>query len=490
MAKICLCLTAPTIAENLEVLERYRGKADIAELRVDFLLPAEQHSIRQFPALAGLPVILTIRRPADGGRWTEGEGARLVLYSRGLAFADADSRKNFAYVDLESDFHAPAIEEAARTFRIRIIRSLHDISGMPPNCEAILRTLPRHPDEIAKLAAKPQSMKDCIDLYRATENPGKSSRIVIGMGPFGLWTRVLADRLGSEFSYTSPLDSGGHSAAPGQVDPTALERDFRYRALDRDTGFLAEIGPGLPSSTLSASLNEAFGREGRNLAMIPMTVDNPADFLQFADVTGLAGFALSGAFRSQAQVFCSSVDRQAQRSGMVTAMQRREFGWEGFDLETPCLVSAIRRAAGSRRLLFTECVVVGRGALARSAVLAAAALGASVKVTDRPMSLPDRESGRRPRCLWAGPDGSSLQASGRRRMFILAGGQDDAPACLPYYRFSGRERILDVGGAAQADAFLNRAREAGCAVHGGAAFQAARAENLFAAFTESMEERS
>lgn len=490
MAKICLCLTAPTIAENLEVLDRYRGKADIAELRVDFLLPAEQYSIRKFPALAGLPVILTIRRPADGGRWTEGEGARLVLYSRGLAFADADSRKNFAYVDLESDFHAPAVEEAARTFRIRIIRSLHDMSGMPPNCESVLRGLPRHPDEIAKLAAKPQSMKDCIELYRATENRGKSSRIVIGMGPFGLWTRVLADRLGSEFSYTSPLDSGGRIAAPGQVDPAALERDFRYRSLDRGTGFLADIGPALPPSALSSSLNEAFGREGRNMAMIPMMVDTPADFLQFADVAGLAGFALSGAYRGQAQVFCSGVDRQARRSGMVTAMRRREFGWEGFDLETPCMIGAIRKAAGAKRLFLTECVVVGRGALARSAVLAAASLGASVKVTDRPMSMPGRTPGRGLRCAWTGTDGSALRYAGRRRIFVLAGGQDDAVATLPYYRFSGAERILDLSGQPQADAFQNRAREAGCEVHDGAAFQSARTESLFTAFAGSMEERS
>jgi 3-dehydroquinate dehydratase / shikimate dehydrogenase len=486
MAKICLCLTASTIAEDLEILERYRGKADIAELRVDFLLPSEQQSIRKFPALAGLPVILTIRRKADGGRWSEGEGARLVLYSRGIAFADSDSRKNFAYVDLESDFHAPAVEEAARTFRIRIIRSLHDMSGMPPNCEAVLRTLPRYSDEIAKLAAKPQSMKDCLDLFRATVGRGKASRIVIGMGPYGLWTRVLADRLGSELSYTSPLDSGGNIAAPGQVDPAALERDFRFRSLDGDSGFLAEIGPALPSAELSARLNEAFGRRGRNLAMIPMAVDSQADFLEFADIAGLSGFSIAAPYRLQAPVFCSMIDGESRRSGMVTAMRRSETGWEGFDVETPCLASAIREISGGRGLRFSECVVVGKGALARSAVLAASALGASVMATDRELSFRGGNGMRRLRCRWAGREGDALGKPSKRRLFVLAGedpsGRESERDPLPYYRFSGSERVLDLAGSPRDEALLNLARESGCSIHGAAAYQAARSESLFTVF--------
>lgn len=483
MAKICLCLTAPTISANLEALERYREKADIAELRVDFLAPSEQHSIRRFPALAGLPVILTIRRPVDGGHWTEGEGARLVLYSRGLAYADSDGRKNFAYVDLESDFHAPAVEEAARTFGIRIIRSHHDMAGMPPNCEAMLRSLPRHPDEIAKLSVRPQSIKDCLDLYRAAGDPGKSRRIVIGMGPYGLWTRVLADRLGSEFTYASPLDSGGNSAAPGQVDPAALERDFRYRALDRDTGFLADIGPGLPCSELSGALNEAFGRQGLNLAMIPMAVDSPADFLGFADEAGLAGFAVSPAYRFLAPVFCSSVDDQARRSGMVTAMRRSQEGWRGFDLETPCMARALKAAAGGKSLRFRECAVVGGGALARSAILAARSLDARVYSTDRSLAFPDDSERRRTDCRWMEADGGGLRPNASRRLIVLADERESA-ASLAHYRFSGRESVLDLDGEGRADAFIERARGFGCSIHDATVLRQERAESLFLAFAE------
>lgn len=34
--KICLTLTGKTLAENLELLNKYRSYVDMAELRVDF----------------------------------------------------------------------------------------------------------------------------------------------------------------------------------------------------------------------------------------------------------------------------------------------------------------------------------------------------------------------------------------------------------------------------------------------------------------------
>jgi 3-dehydroquinate dehydratase/shikimate dehydrogenase len=92
-------------------LEKYRKLIDLAELRVDCLDPDERFLIRSFPEKAGVPVILTIRRKIDGGQYIGGEGARIVLLSKGLAFADANRRRNFAYVDIEEDLNVPSLEE-------------------------------------------------------------------------------------------------------------------------------------------------------------------------------------------------------------------------------------------------------------------------------------------------------------------------------------------------------------------------------------------
>jgi len=128
MAKICLSLTGKTIQQNLDILKKYRKFIDIAELRADCLAPDERLQIRRFPELAGLPVILTIRRISDSGFFTGGESTRIKLFAQGLAYAEADARLNFAYVDIEDDLDVPSLEEAARTFGTRIIRSYHKAS--------------------------------------------------------------------------------------------------------------------------------------------------------------------------------------------------------------------------------------------------------------------------------------------------------------------------------------------------------------------------
>ena len=65
--KICLCLTGSTLAEDLAILNKYHQWIDMAELRADYLSDDERLYIRRFPEMAGMPIILTIRRFIDGG---------------------------------------------------------------------------------------------------------------------------------------------------------------------------------------------------------------------------------------------------------------------------------------------------------------------------------------------------------------------------------------------------------------------------------------
>ena len=127
-SKICLSLTGSTLAEDLAILDKYRNWIDIAELRADYLNADERLEIRKFPELAKIPCILSIRRAIDGGKFEDGEASRTVLFARGLAFANQDSRKNFAYIDIETDFNVPSIQDAALAFGTRIITFLEQIS--------------------------------------------------------------------------------------------------------------------------------------------------------------------------------------------------------------------------------------------------------------------------------------------------------------------------------------------------------------------------
>jgi 3-dehydroquinate dehydratase len=57
---ICLALTGKTLKENIETLKAHNGRIDCAELRADYLEPEEFSSLKDFPALTSLPIILTV----------------------------------------------------------------------------------------------------------------------------------------------------------------------------------------------------------------------------------------------------------------------------------------------------------------------------------------------------------------------------------------------------------------------------------------------
>lgn len=186
MAKICLCLTGTTLARDLEIIEENRKYVDIAELRVDCLDPDERFHIRHFPEMAGLPVILTIRRESDGGKYQGGEGARISLLAHGLANAFADPRLNFAYVDLEDYLNVPALEEAARVFGTKIIRSYHNIHCTDFDILGKLKSLYHAGDELAKISTTANSLSDVMRMYQASQAMAGMSKTLICMGSYGI----------------------------------------------------------------------------------------------------------------------------------------------------------------------------------------------------------------------------------------------------------------------------------------------------------------
>ena len=103
---ICLCLAAESIEEDLRIAEEYRGRYDLLELRVDRLSAAEAGQAGRLPARVGSPVILTLRRTREGGKFAGSEQERHALLAR---LADS----GFAYIDLEEDFDAPDLEDAS-----------------------------------------------------------------------------------------------------------------------------------------------------------------------------------------------------------------------------------------------------------------------------------------------------------------------------------------------------------------------------------------
>jgi 3-dehydroquinate dehydratase / shikimate dehydrogenase len=467
MPLVCLSLTGRTLAGDLAVLDRYRGKVDIAELRADLLDPSEIFDLRGFPERAGIPCILAVRRVSDGGGFSEGEGARLVILAKALAYARPDQNANFAYVDLESDFRVSSVEEAARTFGTRIIRSRHDMAGLPADLDAAWAELAAEQGEIPKLAVTPRGAADFARLvsWASTLPPGE--RIIVGMGEYGLPSRVLAERLGSSIAYTSALYAGLPVAAPGHLDPAALEGQFRFREIGRDTEVYALAGGRRVASSKSPALhNAAFRAAGIDAVYVPMPADDAPSLFAALEATGARGAAITVPLKETILPLLAKRSATVDEIGVCNTLAREGNGWSGYNTDAAGFERSLLEFLKIKDLRGLRATIVGAGGVAKTAAYVLAKLGATALILNR--TLPEaRELARRYGFAF-GPmaeHASSLVAD-HSDVIVQAtsmGMEGEAPGDpLDWYEFTGREAVFEIIYRPEETVFLKRARAAGC----------------------------
>lgn len=464
---ICLCLTGKTLAANLAALEPLRSKVDLVELRADCLDPTEKFLLRSFPEKAGLPCMLTVRRRSDGGLFDEGEGVRLVMIAKALSYAKADAKANFAYVDLESDFHMPAIEEACRTFGTRIIRSRHYVDSMPGDLDAAWASISEEEDEIPKLAVTPQNAADLSFLLAWASRLPERERLVIGMGEYGVPTRILARYIGSLFSYTSLGSSDMPLAAPGQMSPEVFITTYRGKDRGPLSSLYTLLGGKSILNSLSPSLhNSAFAATGKDALMLPLPSETIEAALANMEILGARGAAITLPLKEDVMPYLSFVSTDVQRIGACNTLVAGEKGWAGYNTDADGFERSALEFLGREDFKGLKVTLIGSGGAAKSIALSLYRKGAECVILNRTISTA-RALARKYGFNWGPLDDRAIDTVTAYSDLIvqatsvgMTGGQAGDP--LDFYEFSGHEMVFDIIYRPEQTSLLRRAREAGC----------------------------
>jgi 3-dehydroquinate dehydratase/shikimate dehydrogenase len=469
VAKICLCLTAKTLRRNLEILDKYRKFTDIAELRVDCLEPNERFLIRKFPEQAGLPVILSIRRTVDGGYFTSGEGARVHLLARGLAYAEANRRLNFAYVDIEEDLYVPSLEEAARTFGTRIIRSWYSTNGNANDIHDKIRNMKCIGDDIIKISAKANSVSDVLRILQASWDYPKQDKIFFCTGQYGLPSKILAEQFGSYLSYSCTPDEMD-TDSDCKIDIRDLAGLYNFRSITKSTKLLGMAGnPPLAGDTLHF-YNTIFALEEIDAVYVPFPADSIFDFMELADNLGVSGIAVSEQYKKEIISCLHELPASVTKLGVCDTVFKCGTSWSGFNNYARAFSEALLKFSGRKNLRWKKVTLIGSGSLAKLAALELLQLGAKVLVLSH-SNYRDREWAGYRKFILEGLDQTGIESMEKFRDIIIktdtydtASGNEESGDPLDMYVFTGREAVMDLTDKSGNSRFLSRARNAGCRV--------------------------
>jgi 3-dehydroquinate dehydratase/shikimate dehydrogenase len=472
MARICLCLTGKTLARDQEILEKYEKYVDMAELRVDCLDPDERFLIRRFPEMVKVPVILTIRRERDGGLFVGGEGARIILLSKGLAFAEADRRHNFAYVDLEEDLNVPSLEEAARTFGTRIIRSFHDYQGVGQNLAGRLRALRHGGDEIVKAAVMPRSMAEVLRVYEAARETPDLEKILLCMGDYGCNTRILAELLGSHLTYAAIKgEDDMPPGAPGQLCPRELVDFYRFRTITPKTRIFGIVGFPLKATSSPAFFNTIFSQQNLDAVYIPFPSDSLDAFMRLADLIGLEGASVTIPYKEEILPYLKLRSEKVDFVKACNTILRRPVGWVGANTDALGFSDALLNFIGAKNLKGKRVTIIGAGGAARAVAAEVYRLKGKALVLNRTL-FRARDLAAPYRFAWSGLDGRGADMISKYSDIIIqttsVGMEPDINADpLELYKFTGKEVVMDLIYKPETSHLLRRAAQAGCSVRNG-----------------------
>ena len=487
---ICLCLTAPTVAEDLTLIKKYRQYIDLVELRVDLLTDDERLTIRDFPSKAGLPCILTIRRTVDGGQFSEGEASRSMLFARALAFASEDSSKNFAYVDFEEDFHISSLQDAALAYGTKIIRSFHDMKNPLPSVADKLRKMRVSRYEIPKIAFMPHSLSDVTKLYTEMQQFKNSDQIVCAMGTLGLPTRILAGKFQSYLTYTSPEDLELALSDIGHTDPKTLEEIYHFHEIDDKTKVFGITGFPLKYTSSPGLHNTSFKKENINAIYIPFKAEKASEAFEFASTLDIKGFSVTIPHKEDIIKHLQKTDKKVAEIGACNTVISEGGIWAGYNTDCTGFSKALCEFTGLKNLKKKKVAIIGAGGAAKAIAYAIKELGGKACVFNRTLTKAK---------MLAERFGFKYASLGMESIEILreyseiivqttskgmgmTGESNEETDPLWFYDFSGEELLYDIIYKPEITPIMARAAKSGCKTQNGFTMLEYQGEEQFRLF--------
>jgi 3-dehydroquinate dehydratase-1 len=181
---------------------------DVIELRLDLFnnLPS-----LEFIKNMNKEVIITVRKPSDGGKFHGGEEERYMIYekyARACHYADVETRSNDSFFELLSELP------------VTIIESYHNFKETP-SYRFLANLIESSKGDIFKIAVMGRRKKDFATVVRILSE--FENIVAFLMGREFSYSRIVAAVMGSPFIYCH----AGTSVAPGQIHVEDADKILR-----------------------------------------------------------------------------------------------------------------------------------------------------------------------------------------------------------------------------------------------------------------------
>ena len=371
----------------------WAGGTDAVEIRIDAYDDDPAALATYLRAQSHRTWIVTCRSAAEGGNFrgdTAERVSRLIAAARGT-----DALVDFELADWRrSDNIRQKIQLASARSDgdgHRLILSAHDLSEAPSDPAAIVYEAIEVPAASAVKVAYPA--RTICDAFSALDlmHEHKGAVTAVAMGEDGLWSRVLARKLGA-FSTYCALDAAS-ATAPGQVTLDEMIDRYHWPRLGPSTRVFGVLGDPVAHSMGPVLFNRWFSDFDIDAVYIPLLVRESGDGLErFLDGClqrpwlDLGGFSVTLPHKSAALRWVGDgADSFAAGVGALNTLVFGKGKVQGFNTDCRAALESMIEALGcdEKDLRGMPVDVLGTGGVARAVVAGLCDAGCAVSVYGR-----------------------------------------------------------------------------------------------------------
>lgn len=321
-----ICVTIAPVSRKLAKADLLNAArlGDIVELRLDHL--AKEPDVRDLIAGAPKPVIISCRRPQDGGAWAGSEEARLRLLRQAIVAGPA-------YVELDLEI-APRIPRFGETQRIisftRMDRPEADI-------EEVFNQAAAHQADVVRFTWPTPTMDDAWPLLLAISQKRRLPIVGVGLGRADLTISLLGRKYGSPWIYAA-LERGMETY-PGQATVFELDEVYHWRQIGPQTTFVAIAGFGPAQEMTTRIMNAGFQQLGEDVRCLPIEVGEVQRLCPMLDALKIRAVVVSHRLCRTLRPLADVIDDALDAIDLLR--KKADEQWHGTSMLTQCTLSAL-----------------------------------------------------------------------------------------------------------------------------------------------------
>lgn len=352
---ICISVTPESRSlAKVDLLNASRY-ADLIELCLDRLLKAPD--VGEMTADLNLPIIVSCRREADGGQFSDSDETRIALLKQAII-----SGPDYVELDLKTAKEIPRFGETKRVISITSLNQPID------NIDQMFEEAWKAKPDVVKFTWLTQTFDDAYPLLKAVVNKRELPVVGMGIGRCGITFSLLGRKYGSPWLYAA-LEKG-MEAFPGQTTAFDLDEIYDFRNINAKTRFLGLVGYDETQPIIAKILNRSFESAGSSFRCLPFHVRSLDRIRKRLEILKIPGMFVNPALALNLHEFPEKEEDAVRKAKAADLLFYKKDTWHGYNLLWRVMVKAVESVLEEKGKEFKQqnVLVFGTNPLARSMI--------------------------------------------------------------------------------------------------------------------------